>query len=96
MKMPEPDPGIGWRDTISMRFAESLVDAINRLVKTIGKRAKLALPTHFHMLRQSGTSYRRIELSWSPFDFIFQPVDDDFDRHQGERDPPYDSFVGGN
>jgi integrase len=28
-------------------------DAINRLVKTIGKRAKLALPVHFHMLRHS-------------------------------------------
>lgn len=28
-------------------------DAINRLVKTIGKRAKLPLPTHFHMLRHS-------------------------------------------
>jgi integrase len=28
-------------------------DAINRLVKTIGKRAKLSLPTHFHMLRHS-------------------------------------------
>jgi hypothetical protein len=77
------------------RLAESFVDAINRLVKTIGKRAKLALPTHFHMLRQSGTSYRRIELSWSPFDFIFQPVEDDFDRHQGERDPADDSRAGG-
>ena len=77
------------------RLAESFVDAFNRLVKTIGKRAKLALPTHFHMLRQSGTSYRRIELSWSPFDFIFQPVEDDFDRHQGERDPADDSRAGG-
>src|SRR5258707_9714916 len=28
-------------------------DAINRLVKTIGKRAKLQLSTHFHMLRHS-------------------------------------------
>src|SRR5437016_3164020 len=28
-------------------------DAINRLVKTIGKRAKLPLPVHFHMLRHS-------------------------------------------
>jgi len=28
-------------------------DAINRLVKNIGKRAKLALPIHFHMLRHS-------------------------------------------
>jgi type 1 fimbriae regulatory protein FimB/type 1 fimbriae regulatory protein FimE len=28
-------------------------DAINRLVKTIGKRAKLQLPAHFHMLRHS-------------------------------------------
>ena len=28
-------------------------DAINRLVKTIGKRGKLPLPTHFHMLRHS-------------------------------------------
>src|SRR5215471_5386833 len=28
-------------------------DAINRLVKTIGKRAGLQLPVHFHMLRHS-------------------------------------------
>jgi len=28
-------------------------DAINRLVKTVGKRAKLPLPVHFHMLRHS-------------------------------------------
>ena len=28
-------------------------DAINRLVKTIGKRAKLPFPVHFHMLRHS-------------------------------------------
>jgi integrase len=28
-------------------------DAINRLVKTIGKRAKLPLPVHCHMLRHS-------------------------------------------
>jgi integrase len=28
-------------------------DAINRLVKTIGQRAGLALPVHFHMLRHS-------------------------------------------
>jgi integrase len=28
-------------------------DAINRLVKNIGKRAKLPLPVHFHMLRHS-------------------------------------------
>ena len=28
-------------------------DAINRLVKTVGKRAKLTLPVHFHMLRHS-------------------------------------------
>jgi hypothetical protein len=29
------------------------------------------------------------------FDFIFQPVEDDFDRHQGERDPPDHSLAGG-
>ncbi len=28
-------------------------DAINRLVKTIGNRAELPLPTHFHMLRHA-------------------------------------------
>jgi integrase len=28
-------------------------DAINRLVKTIGKRAGLSMPVHFHMLRHS-------------------------------------------
>jgi type 1 fimbriae regulatory protein FimB/type 1 fimbriae regulatory protein FimE len=28
-------------------------DAMNRLIKIIGKRAKLALPVHFHMLRHS-------------------------------------------
>jgi type 1 fimbriae regulatory protein FimB/type 1 fimbriae regulatory protein FimE len=28
-------------------------DAMNRLVKTVGKRAKLPLPVHFHMLRHS-------------------------------------------
>ena len=28
-------------------------DAINRLIKHIGKRAKLAMPVHFHMLRHS-------------------------------------------
>src|SRR5882757_5676386 len=28
-------------------------DAVNRLVKTIGKRAKLPFPVHFHMLRHS-------------------------------------------
>jgi len=28
-------------------------DAVNRLVKTIGQRAGLALPVHFHMLRHS-------------------------------------------
>jgi integrase len=28
-------------------------DAINRLIKNIGKRAKLAMPVHFHMLRHS-------------------------------------------
>ena len=28
-------------------------DAINRLVKTIGQRAGLELPVHFHMLRHS-------------------------------------------
>ena len=28
-------------------------DAINRLVKTIGQRAGLSLPVHFHMLRHS-------------------------------------------
>jgi integrase len=28
-------------------------DAANRLIKNIGKRAKLALPIHFHMLRHS-------------------------------------------
>jgi site-specific recombinase XerD len=28
-------------------------DAINRLVKTIGQRAGLPLPVHFHMLRHS-------------------------------------------
>jgi len=28
-------------------------DAINRLVKIIGKRAGLSLPVHFHMLRHS-------------------------------------------
>jgi integrase len=28
-------------------------DAINRLVKIIGQRAKLAMPVHFHMLRHS-------------------------------------------
>jgi integrase len=28
-------------------------DAINRLIKTIGKRAKLAMPIHCHMLRHS-------------------------------------------
>ena len=28
-------------------------DAINRLVKMIGRRARLPLPVHFHMLRHS-------------------------------------------
>jgi site-specific recombinase XerD len=28
-------------------------DAINRLIKTIGSRAKLPFPVHFHMLRHS-------------------------------------------
>jgi integrase len=28
-------------------------DAINRLIKTIGKRARLPMPVHFHMLRHS-------------------------------------------
>ena len=28
-------------------------DAVNRLVKTIGKRAKLSLPVHCHMLRHA-------------------------------------------
>jgi len=30
-----------------------------------------------------------------PFDFIFQAVEDDFDRHQGERDPQNDPLAGG-
>jgi hypothetical protein len=38
---------------------------------------------------------RIVERSRSPFDFIFQPVEDDFDWHQGERDPPDDSLAGG-
>jgi type 1 fimbriae regulatory protein FimB/type 1 fimbriae regulatory protein FimE len=37
----------------SERGASFTPDAINRLVKTIGKRAGLALPAHFHMLRHS-------------------------------------------
>jgi integrase len=35
------------------RHTPFTADAINRLVKTIGKRTKLQLPVHFHMLRHS-------------------------------------------
>jgi hypothetical protein len=31
----------------------------------------------------------------SPFDFIFPPVEENSDRHQGERDPQDDSLAGG-
>jgi integrase len=37
----------------SERGTPFTTDAINRLVKTIGKRAGLPLPVHFHMLRHS-------------------------------------------
>jgi len=34
-------------------------DAINRLVKIIGKRAGIPFPVHFHMLRHSSAGQRR-------------------------------------
>jgi integrase len=45
-----PDTGYVFTSQHDTPFTE---DAINRLVKNIGKRAKLAMPVHFHMLRHS-------------------------------------------
>ena len=90
----EPDPGIRWvGHDLKSRLAESFRSRkgcssrhVRRALRIPGPRPK----------RQSGTSYRCIEPStWSSFNFIFQPVEDDFDRHQGERDPADDSRAGG-
>jgi integrase len=45
-----PDSGYLFTTQLGSPFTP---DAINRLVKNIGKRAKLAMPVHFHMLRHS-------------------------------------------
>jgi integrase len=45
-----PDSGYVFTTERGTPFA---ADAINRLVKTIGQRAELTLPVHFHMLRHS-------------------------------------------
>jgi type 1 fimbriae regulatory protein FimE len=45
-----PDTGYVFTSQHDTPFTE---DAVNRLIKNIGKRAKLAFPVHFHMLRHS-------------------------------------------
>ena len=50
LRKQHPDSGFVFT---SERGSPFTPDAINRLVKTIAKRAKLPLPAHFHMLRHS-------------------------------------------
>src|SRR5437763_12992909 len=86
----EPDPGIRWvGHDLKSRLAESFRSrkGCSSLARTSYSRpsTKTSVWNKLSMHRTTCSS----------FNFIFQPVEDDFDRHQGERDPADDSRAGG-